>query len=182
MRKLKFHEQKLLKKTDFLQWKRHDDLREIKILRRYHIQNREDYRKYNRVVGKIAKLVNMIKTLPPTSEARIKITERLLDKLYDMGVITNRKSLAVAEKIPASAFCRRRLSVLLVSLKFVDTISDAVQFIEQGHFRVGPDPISDPAFHVTRSFEDHVQWVDTSSVRRKVLEYNQTKDDYDLMN
>ncbi len=43
MRKLKHHEQKLLKKVDFLTWKQEENLREIKILRRYHIQDREDY-------------------------------------------------------------------------------------------------------------------------------------------
>lgn len=43
MRKLKHHEQKLLKKVDFLTWKQEDNLREIKILRRYHIQDRDDY-------------------------------------------------------------------------------------------------------------------------------------------
>lgn len=43
MRKLKFHEQKLLKKVDFLTWKQENNLREIKVLRRYHIQDREDY-------------------------------------------------------------------------------------------------------------------------------------------
>ena len=45
MRKLKFHEKKLLKKVDFLTWKKEDNLRESKILRRYHIQKREDYLK-----------------------------------------------------------------------------------------------------------------------------------------
>ena len=43
VRKLKHHEQKLLKKVDFLQWKHDDNVREIAILRRYHIQKREDY-------------------------------------------------------------------------------------------------------------------------------------------
>jgi len=43
VRKLKFHEQKLLKKVDFLQWKHENNVREIKVMRRYHIQNREDY-------------------------------------------------------------------------------------------------------------------------------------------
>lgn len=46
MRQLKHHEKKLLKKVDFLQWKKDDDVREIKIIRRYHIQKREDYHKY----------------------------------------------------------------------------------------------------------------------------------------
>jgi U3 small nucleolar ribonucleoprotein protein IMP3 len=43
MRQLKHHEAKLLKKVDFLTWKHEDNLREIKILRRYYIQDREDY-------------------------------------------------------------------------------------------------------------------------------------------
>src|SRR6266581_4922919 len=56
VRKLKYHEQKLLKKVDFLnvrapcivrclllnpkQWKQDANLREIKVMRRYHVQNR----------------------------------------------------------------------------------------------------------------------------------------------
>lgn len=42
MRTLKFHEKKLLKKVDFLDWKNEDNLREIKLLRRYYVQNRDD--------------------------------------------------------------------------------------------------------------------------------------------
>lgn len=45
MRQLKHHEQKLLKKHDFLQWKQDAGLREVKVMRRYHIQDRDDYRK-----------------------------------------------------------------------------------------------------------------------------------------
>ncbi len=43
MRQLKHHEKKLLRKVDFVQWKHDDNIREIKILRRYLIQDREDY-------------------------------------------------------------------------------------------------------------------------------------------
>lgn len=45
MRPLKFHEAKLLKKVDFLQWKQEKNMREIKVIRRFMIQNREDYSK-----------------------------------------------------------------------------------------------------------------------------------------
>lgn len=45
-RKLKYHEHKLLRKTNFVFWKKENNLREIQILRRYHIQRREDYTKY----------------------------------------------------------------------------------------------------------------------------------------
>jgi hypothetical protein len=113
MRKLKFHERKLLKKVDFLQarvcvwrggraasdhvarvccsrlaaaapppralsarrrspltracrprtpryalqWKNEHNLREVQTMRRYHIQDRDDYKKYNKLCGMVTKLV-----------------------------------------------------------------------------------------------------------------------------
>lgn len=53
-----------------------------------------------------------------------------------------------------------------------DRFIQAVQYIEQGHVRVGPDPITDPAFLVTRHMEDFVTWVDTSKLKRTVMRYN----------
>jgi U3 small nucleolar ribonucleoprotein protein IMP3 len=47
-RKLKFHEQKLLKKHSFIEWRRERHSRELAVIRRYAIQNREDYTKYQR--------------------------------------------------------------------------------------------------------------------------------------
>lgn len=69
---------------------------------------------------------------------------------------------------------RRRLPIVLVRLKFVETVKEAVTFVEQGRMkqffllnaiepppltspcvcediRVGPDVIKDPAYLVTRS-------------------------------
>ena len=40
--------------------------------------------------------------------------------------------------------------------------------------------VKDPAFLVTRTMEDFVTWVDTSKIRRKVLEYKDMRDDYDM--
>ena len=62
-----------------------------------------------------------------------------------------------------------------------ETIREAITFIEQGHVRVGPQTITEPAFLVTRNMEDFVTWVDTSKIKRKVLQYNDRLDDYDLL-
>ena len=78
-----------------------------------------------------------------------------------------------------SAFCRRRLPVILQKLKMAETVKEAVMFIEQGHIRVGVETITDPAFHVTRVMEDHVTWVKSSSLRKKVQKYNGTYDDFE---
>lgn len=180
MRKLKPHEQKLLKKVDFL-WQREGNLRELHVLRRYHIQDREDYVKYNKLCGIVKKLAAALQKLPPNDKFRIKLTDALLDKLYFMGLITTKKSLSRCHKIPASAFCRRRLPVVMVRLKFAETLREAVTFVEQGHVRVGPVVVTDPAFLVTRSMEDHVTWVDSSKIRRTIAKYNDKVDDYELL-
>ena len=46
MRKLKFHETKLIRKTNFLEWKREGGHRENLITRRYHMGGRDDYKKF----------------------------------------------------------------------------------------------------------------------------------------
>lgn len=48
MRQLKHHEQRLLKQVDFLNYKQDQNHRDLQVIRRYHIQNREDYFKYRR--------------------------------------------------------------------------------------------------------------------------------------
>lgn len=181
MRQLKFHEKKLLKKVDFLHWKNADNLREIQVMRRYHVQDRDDYKKYNKMCGHVTKLTNMLKQLDSQDPTRIELTDQLLDKLYNMGVIPTKKSLVQVEKLSVASFCRRRLAVVLVRSKMSETLREAATFIEQGHVRVGPHTVTDPAYHVTRTLEDFVTWVDTSKIKRKVLQYNDKLDDYDLL-
>jgi hypothetical protein len=50
------------------------------VMRRYHIQNRDDYKKYNKIVGMITKMTNMLKQLDPQDTTRVELTDQLLDK------------------------------------------------------------------------------------------------------
>lgn len=49
MRKLKFHEKKLLKKVDFFNWEIDNNQHELKIMRKYRILKREQYTMYNKL-------------------------------------------------------------------------------------------------------------------------------------
>jgi hypothetical protein len=49
-------------------------------MRRYHIQERDDYSKYNKLVGMITKLTNVLKQLDPQDRTRVELTDELLDK------------------------------------------------------------------------------------------------------
>lgn len=182
MRQLKHHEAKLLKKVNFLDWKREHNARELAVMRRYHIQDRDDYMRYNKLVGLITRLTNVLRQLDTADPARIGMTETLLTKLHDLGVLPTKKSLAQTEGLATAAFARRRLAVVLVRLRMSETVREAATLVEQGHVRVGPQTVTDPAFHVTRTMEDFVTWVDTSKIKRKVAKYNDALDDYDLLN
>ena len=182
VRKLKHHEAKLLKKVDMHHFKRENQLREISVMRRYHVQDRDDYRKYNKIVGETTRLVARILKLEQEDPYRTRVTAKLLDKLYDMGLVPTKSSLIKAKKLTVSAFCRRRLPIVMVRLKMAETNKQAVTYVEQGHIRVGPEVVTDPAFLVPRSLEDHLTWVDSSKIRRAIKTYNDEVDDYDLLN
>lgn len=62
-----------------------------------------------------------------------------------------------------------------------ENIKNASKLVEHGHVRVGPEVVKDPAFIISRTMEDFVTWVDSSKIRQHVLEYNDMRDDYELM-
>ncbi|PWN20344.1 putative IMP3-component of the U3 small nucleolar ribonucleo protein [Microstroma glucosiphilum] len=182
MRQLKHHEKKLLKKHDFLAWKQDQGMREVKVMRRYHIQERDDYHKYNQLVGKLRHLSLRLSTLPANDPFRAKQESQLLSKLYDMSLLdTGAKMSDIMEKISVSGFCRRRLGIVMCKLKMSESVKQAITYIEQGQVRVGTDVITDPAFLVTRNMEDFVTWLDQSSVKRTIAKYNGELDDFDLL-
>ncbi|XP_014246731.1 U3 small nucleolar ribonucleoprotein protein IMP3 [Cimex lectularius] len=181
MRKLKYHEKKLLKKVDFLCWEADNNIHEVKILKKYFVQKREDYTKYNKLSRSIRELANSIKELDKDDPFRIEASASLLEKLYMMGLIETKWDLENCNKVNASSFCRRRLPVMMVKSKMIRNVKDATKLIEQGHVRVGTELIKDPALLVTRNLEDFITWIDTSAIRKHVLEYNDIRDDFDLM-
>lgn len=131
--------------------------------------------------GQIRKIANKLSLLDPKDPFRDRKTDELLDKLYRMGIITAKKSLSQCEKVTVSAFCRRRLPIVMVRMKMAETVKLAVTYVEQGHVRVGPQTVSDPAYLVSRNLEDYITWVDSSKIRQKILKYNDKLDDFDLL-
>lgn len=73
MRQLKYHEKKLLRKVDLYSWKKEDNLKVAKVLRRYHVQDKNDYVAYNRICGMITKL-----------SAKLKVSLRVVQKFWLM--------------------------------------------------------------------------------------------------
>ena len=53
---------------------------------------------------------------------------------------------------------RRRLPVVVARLKMAEIMKESVTFVEQGHVRVGPTTVTDPAILVTRSMASANAW------------------------
>jgi U3 small nucleolar ribonucleoprotein protein IMP3 len=118
-------------------------------MRRYHIQDREDYHKsvlayptsslnmpghrYNKLCGSLRSLTHRIVLLPSQDPFRSRVEGHVLSKLYDMGVLNSQAKLSdVDNKLTVAAFCRRRLAVVVVTLKMAETVSAVSTFWVNG--------------------------------------------------
>eukprot|EP01129_Flabellula_baltica_P012482 TRINITY_DN5644_c0_g1_i2.p1 TRINITY_DN5644_c0_g1~~TRINITY_DN5644_c0_g1_i2.p1 ORF type:complete len:141 (+),score=23.30 TRINITY_DN5644_c0_g1_i2:56-478(+) len=131
-RKLRWHERKLQKKTDWVKWKSENNQREVKIIRKYRLLDREDYGKYNGLALSLQKLAHLLSKMDGSDPFRIKMTDQLLEKAYSMGIIPTQKNLQQIAKVSASSFCRRRLAVILVKNKYCENLKQASTYIEHG--------------------------------------------------
>jgi len=174
VRKLKFHERKLLKKVDFINWD-NNNLKEIALMKKFHV-TREEYTKYNKMARQIKTLAFKISHLPEDA-FRLKYSSNLVEKLHSIGLITT-KRLKRCNDVSVQSFCRRRLPVFIInSGMFNGKLEQAVKYVEHGHVRVGPHTVRDPAFLVTRGHEDFITWND--KIRKKIDQYNEQHDDYE---
>jgi U3 small nucleolar ribonucleoprotein protein IMP3 len=84
MRELKHFEKKLLKKTDFYQWKNQNNLHQIGVIRKYRLTDREDYNRYNKLCGLVTKLCSLLKVLKSDDKFRTAISSQLIDKVTQL--------------------------------------------------------------------------------------------------
>jgi hypothetical protein len=128
VRKLKHHEQKLLRKVDFVTYPTTaTSHRDSAVIRRYSIQKPSDYSKYNRICGSLRQLAHRLSNLEVEDPVRKKMEEALLEKLWAMGILATggggRGKLSdVERKVSVSAFARRRLGVVLTRLRMAESV------------------------------------------------------------
>ena len=89
----------------------------------------------------------------PDDPIRIRHEKLLLEKLYDMGILSSRVKLSdVERKVGVSRLARRRLGVVMTRLGMAENVTAAVKFVEQGHVRVGTEVVTDAAFLVVSTY------------------------------
>lgn len=136
---------------------------------------------YNALSRKIRSLAEKIAAVDAKHPFRTEVSGLLLEKLYILGLIPTKWDLEHASKVSASSFCRRRLPVVMVRNKMSENIKNASKLVEHGHVRIGTEVVKDPAFLITRTMEDFLTWSDSSKIRQHVLDYNDDRDDFELL-
>ncbi|KAI5169986.1 U3 small nucleolar ribonucleoprotein IMP3 [Pancytospora epiphaga] len=177
MRKLKYHEQKLLKKVNFLEWEDTNTKREQIIIGKYLLKSRDEYKFYSRIVGMIRKLAESLSRLTDNDPTKMLVSKKLINLLYETGIIENKK-LIDCTTVGVSSLCQRRIPSIMVSKGLVQGYKEADTFVQQGHIRMGNRLISDTSTLVSKAMEDFVTWTDSSKIRRKIDEFNGNYDDY----
>ena len=69
-----------------------------------------------------------LKKLDQRDPVRAELSDTLVEKLYALGLIPQKKLLACS-KLPASSLCRRRLPVVMVHLKLAETVREAAELV-----------------------------------------------------
>lgn len=70
--------------------------------------------------------------MPPENEVRRKHEKLLLEKLYDMGVLSSASKLSGVEHgATVSAFARRRLPVVMTRLRMAENIVSGISLLLQ---------------------------------------------------
>ena len=121
-------ENRLLRKVDFHNYKSDNDHRENAVRQRYHLQDPLDYRKYNAMAGSLRQLAHKLSALDPeTDPVRRQLESEVLEKLWRMGILKqNREQGAglsrVEREVTVSAFCRRRLAIVMVRSGMVENV------------------------------------------------------------
>ncbi|TKC43734.1 hypothetical protein EI555_017760, partial [Monodon monoceros] len=103
------------------------------------------------------------------------VTDLNLQELrYALGLVPTCGSPELCDFLKASSFCRHSLLTVVPELRLAQHLQAAVAFMEQGHVHKGPNVVTDP------TFLHFVIWADSSKIKRRVLEYNEVREGFDL--
>ncbi|EFC50373.1 predicted protein [Naegleria gruberi] len=186
VRELKHHEQKLLKRVDFLNWKSDGVTPEykeyiLKTIQKYQLKDQKEFFNYQRIATQINNTLNSIKELDDKIYRDFKVDQLVMlgKKLFDMGILDSEAEIETLKKITVGRLCRRRISYLLKVLHFSESVRLANLNIQHGHIRIGPEVVKDEAFLVSRNLEDFITWTNKSRIKSTIRKFNETFDDFE---
>lgn len=196
MRKLRFHESRLLRKTNFLKYEETVTEQDHKLISMYQIENRDQLVIYKRIVSMAKEISHSLAALSQMNErtadsqknilpldmpAHQKVVESHIrsftDKLYKHGLI-RKNNLKDAANLKISDLCERRVATLLKRQHFTNSIKEAVKLIKQGHILIGNKPIKSTDVLVTNGMENFINWKDSSKHKKCIKQFNDCYDEY----
>jgi U3 small nucleolar ribonucleoprotein protein IMP3 len=166
-----------LKKVNLVEWKKTNTTREQIVTSKFLLKSRDEYKMYNNIVGMVRKLAETLARLADNNPTKILIGKKLINLLYDIGIIREKK-LSLCANLTVSQICYRRLGRILVEKKMAPDHQSADRFVQQGHIRLGTRVVNTTDTLISRMMEDYVTWTDSSKIKKKIDEFNGNYDDY----
>lgn len=170
MRKLKFHESRLLRKNKFLIPTYNNDYKLISI---FQIKKEEFYKikKIHSIIKQIA--LSLVINKNSSNENLIK---KFLNILYFYGFISEKK-LILAYNLKLNNLLERKLSFLLKVQNLANSIVEAKKIIFAGHIKLGNKRINNDIL-ISKNMENFISWDDNSKIKRCIDRFNNELDDY----
>ena len=128
---------------------------ELRLVGEYGLRNK---RELWRAASKLRKYRAQARALfTVTGEKRRQEEEKLLKKLYRLGLLPENATLDDVLRLTVRDFLERRLQTIVYRLGLARTPYQARQFIVHGHVYVGDRKVRSPSYHVMRGEEDQVR-------------------------
>ena len=128
---------------------------ELKLVGEYGLRNK---RELWRTASKLRKYRAQARALfTATGEKRRQEEEKLLKKLYRLGVLPENATLDDVLRLTVRDFLERRLQTMVYRLGLARTPYQARQYIVHGHVYVGDRKVRSPSYHVMRGEEDQIR-------------------------
>ena len=137
VRKLKHHEQKLLKKVDFIDWK-DNGLQENKVMSKFSIRKREEYTYYNKLSREVRlellfsqssmQMFSYVSWRAKSRNCPTQIQTNASSHVASSasstmwGVVPTADTLERVDHVTASSFCRRRLSTMMKTIGMMASV------------------------------------------------------------
>ena len=143
-------------------WNKNRLEEERPLIKEFGLKNKKELWKTTTLLRKYARQAKFL-IASRGKQAEIE-KKQLINKLADLGVLNSESSLDDVLGLTVKDFLSRRLQTIVFKKNLSKSIDQSRQFITHRHVKVGNRMMTSPSYLVPLKTEDHVSFVENSSL------------------
>jgi len=179
MRKFKPHEKRLLRKVDFLKWDT-DNIASKIVKRKYNLSSNKEYNFFNRTVGLIKKLHSVLSHLDNNNKTKKRISESLVYKLQELGVMKKEDDFESLKKMTVSDFLERQITFVMKKIKIGNSVKENIKLIKTGQVKLGSKIVTNDKLLIPKKYEKFIELKPTGKISKSIKRFYNKDDDYEF--